>query len=137
MPCERCLELEERIAWLEGELGVQVKQTQVRVICTAFSITATEAWFALILWKAKGRTVDRYWLLDNRPSAERHPEIGHLNMLRVYMSKLRRSIGPYFKTDWGNGYCITPEGISLINRTLAEGPQGEAHDPGRGRDDQA
>ena len=133
MTCPHCEELKERIAWLEAELGVQTNQTQIRVMCSTFAMTQTEAWYALVLWKAKGRTVDRFWLLDNRPTLERNEDGDHLNVLRVYMSKLRTLLGPYVKSDWGKGYFLTPEGIELIDKTLSEGLQGENHANRSGR----
>lgn len=128
MACPRCALLEERIAWLEGELGVQLDQTQTRLICSAFAMTQTEAWFALVLWKAKGRTVDRYWLLDNRPKARERNQDGdrdNMNMLRVYICKLRKLLGPHVEPEWGKGYYLTKTGLELIDEAIRAGTQGE------------
>jgi len=122
MECERCEELKERIAWLETELGLRVKNDNTATIMQTFHLTPIEAWFVLVLWEAKGRPVDRYWLLDNRPTTrDRISEYPSLNMLRVYINKVRAQIGKgSIKGVWGVGYAMTPEGMELITKTLKE-----------------
>lgn len=133
MTCPHCEELRERIAWLESELGVQNSQTQIRLICSAFALTKTEAWFVMTLWKAKGRTVDRFWLLDNRPLLDRTTDRENINVLRVYMSKLRKLFGPHINPQWGKGYYMTAEGIALVDAVIGAGTQGETNANRSGR----
>ena len=122
MDCQRCEELKGRIAWLEEELGLRIKNSHTAIIMQTFRLTPIEAWFVIVLWEARGRPVDRHWLLDNRPTVrERLSEYPSLNMLRVYMNKVRSQIGKAsIKAVWGIGYAMTPTGLELISQAIEQ-----------------
>jgi len=127
MTCDRCEDLMERIRWLEEELGLQQSGVYGRIVANRFTLTPTEAWIVMILWKAKGRTVDRHWLLDHRPTVLRGDTDGEfeLNTIRVYVSKIRKLMnGDYIKTEWGKGYYMSPEGVKFIDDVVADGLKG-------------
>ena len=50
MPCDRCAELEERVRWLEGELGLQHNARDASVVGETFGMSPMETWFALTLY---------------------------------------------------------------------------------------
>lgn len=76
MTCERCLELQERVAWLESELGLQQETEDYRRLRNflrgttegrkAHCRAATSVVAAL--YRAKGRPVGRLQLLEMCPS---------------------------------------------------------------------
>lgn len=124
MGCARCAELEDRIAILEDQLGIERERVEKRVLLAAFGLTQTEAWFLLALWRARGRFVSPYWLLDNRPirSLDEDKQSNLLNVVRVYMSKLRRKVGAEcFKSMRDEGYMLTPEGLAKIQKVISFG----------------
>jgi DNA-binding response OmpR family regulator len=122
MECERCAELSERIAWLEEELGLRVRDALTERVMRAFRLTPAEAWFVIVLWSAKGRPVERHWLLDNKPTVrERVSEYPSLNMLRVYINKVRSQLGKdAIRSVWGIGYAMTPIGMERINKVAEQ-----------------
>ena len=130
MTCARCEELELRVTWLEEELGLQTREEQLDAIRIALKCAPMEAWFLLTLWKAKGRPVDRYWLLSARPALRNvtNTEDPSLNMLRVYITKARKAIGPgCIRSVWGKGYSMTPEGMDKMNALMAQLEAPHAH----------
>ena len=133
MGCERCLELAERVAWLEAELGLQKDRDEAKILMDAFSLTETEVWFLRVLYRARGRIVDRYWLLDNRPiqSLDEEKESSPLNVVRVYVSKLRNKLGHgCIMTARDQGYALTADGLARLDRVLVDGRV--RHDTERG-----
>lgn len=122
MPCDRCQELEERVRWLEDELGYRHDAREASVVGETFGLTPMETWFALTLYKARGRPVERGWLLDSRPYSKAYrSECPTINMLRVYIVKVRKGLGKdAIGTDWGSGYYMTEEGIARIDAALKE-----------------
>ena len=127
MPCDRCEELEERVKWLEGELGLQHSARESSVVGETFGLTPMETWFVLAIYKARGRPVDRNWLLDSRPYSKAfRSEYPSINMLRVYITKVRKGVGKdAIGTQWGVGYYMTPEGIAKIDAALKEKAHGD------------
>ena len=122
--CARCRELEDRIAILEDELGMERERVQKRILLAAFGLTQTEVWFLLALWRARGRFVSPYWLLDNRPvrSLDEDKQSNPLNVVRVYVFKLRRKVGAEcFETMRDEGYRLTPEGMAKLHKVISFG----------------
>jgi DNA-binding response OmpR family regulator len=122
MTCPHCEELRERIAWLEQELGLRMSNSVTDKVMRAFRLTPAEAWFVIVLWEAKGRPVERHWLLDNKPVVRaKQTEYPSLNMLRVYINKVRGQLGKdAIRAVWGIGYAMTPTGIELVNKALEQ-----------------
>ena len=85
-----------------------------------------ETWFALTLYKAGGRPVAAGWLLDSRPySRAFRSDCPSINMLRVYITKVRKQLGKEaIGTQWGVGYYMTEEGIAKIDAALKENRNG-------------
>jgi len=122
--CARCRELEERVADLEDQLGIERERVEKRVLLAAFGLTQTEVWYLLALWRARGRVVDPYWLLDNRPirSLDEDKQSNPLNVVRVYMFKLRRKVGTEcFASMRDEGYRLTPAGLAKIRKVISFG----------------
>lgn len=122
--CARCWALEERVADLEDQLGIERERVEKRVLLAAFGLTQTEVWYLLALWRAKGRVVDPYWLLDNRPirSLDEDKQSNPLNVVRVYMFKLRRKVGAEcFESMRDEGYMLTPAGLAKIRKVISFG----------------
>ena len=112
------------MATLEDQLGIEREPVEKRVLLAAFGLTQTEVWFLLALWRAKGRLVNQYWLLDNRPvrSLNEDKQSNPLNVVQVYMFKLRRKVGAEcFETMRDEGYRLTPEGLAKIRKVILFG----------------
>jgi len=136
--CDRCSELEEKIAWLEGELGLQMRQTDLakvqRYLHVAAGISAlgggkatSVAEVVLALYQARGRVVSKLQLMEAAPpdSAlydERNPKI-----VDVWIWRARNGLGSgAIGTSWGRGYYLTPEGLAKVSRILSDLPTQEA-----------
>ena len=128
MDCARCRELEDRVATLEDQLGIERERVEKRILLAAFGLTQTEVWYLLALWRAKGRVVDPYWLLDNRPirSLDEDKQSNPLNVVRVYMFKLRRKLGSEcFESLRDEGYRLTPAGLAKVQKVISLGGENE------------
>lgn len=126
--CPHCAAKDERIAWLESELGLQRDETARDKLRSALA-TATEnarhgmngtARFVLALYGARGRAMSSQQLLDAIPPRwggddERLPTI-----VRVWASSARKTLGKdAISTAWGSGYRLTPEGMARVGAILA------------------
>lgn len=120
--CERCPELEERVAYLESELGIQ-RETDGRQRLHA-AMPATNGGvrgvdLVLALYAARGRTLSRWQLLDAIPSPggveDREPKL-----IDVWVHGARFSLGrDVITTVWGRGYCLSAKGIALVAAIIA------------------
>lgn len=123
MPCKRCEELQERIAWLEDELGMREQAAQTRSLTSAFNLTLAEAWYVTVLWSAKGRTLTKHWLEDNQPATgkthQRRCESD--SRVRVHMMRIKKKVGEgVIASDWGSGYYLTKHGMEVIGKILSQ-----------------
>ena len=118
-PCPRCAELEERIAFLESELGLTKDATLLAEIRTRFGLTAGEATLLQVLYQSPAGRVARNWtLLEQLPPKEGGPDRG-LKIVDVYICKLRKSIGKdAIETVWGEGYRLTPDARLKLSALL-------------------
>jgi DNA-binding response OmpR family regulator len=120
--CVRCVELEDRIAILEEMLGVNREEIETAVLSKAFGLSQKEAWFLLALWRAAGRVLSLWWLLDNRPKrlSEEDGTETPQNLVRVYIHKLRRKVGhDCVETIKNHGYRLTPAGMARIQKAIS------------------
>jgi DNA-binding response OmpR family regulator len=126
MTCPRCAELEERIAYLESELGLQRDADQVGRIHDLMRRAgmpgstggrAQAAEMVMALYRAGGRPVTTWQLLDAVPSpsrADRGP-----NIVKVWVVVARKALGrDAIRTVWGKGYAITEAGIGRVKAIL-------------------
>jgi DNA-binding response OmpR family regulator len=136
--CGRCMELEERVAYLEGELGLRLQADQVArlrevLLGATMGVTrgrAQPAEAVLALYRAKGRPVTKWQLMDAVPPAsgvanddERDPKI-----VNVWVCVARKGLGAdAISTVWGRGYQMTVAGMARVTEILAAGsPPGSA-----------
>lgn len=128
--CARCEELEERVAWLESELGIQTEAGEVEALKEAFGITRGLAVLLRALCRAKGRPVTRLQILDILPTragsdgADRDPK-----NVDVRASQLRAALGKSAVLNaWGQGYRLSDEARArveaVISETIPHQPQG-------------
>lgn len=117
--CERCEELEERIAWLEGELHLRHETSDLGAIQAAYRLSPGEAAILLSLYKARGRTMRSHVLLESLPARD-HARDRDPKSVDVRICRIRRRIGrDAISTIWGHGYSISETGASAVRATLA------------------
>lgn len=128
MMCTRCEELEERVAWLESELGIQVDITAIERLRRYFLAQARQqgrsragaARFVMALYGLKGRAATRLQLLDATARDEadegRAPKI-----IDVWVCIARRVLGhEAIETVWGSGYRLTAEGQARVAEIIGD-----------------
>lgn len=118
--CERCPELEERIAWLEGELGLQ-RRTEVFNALRAPAAPGTRSSFTrnqsaellAALYAADGRTLNRYQLLEAIPSPSGKDR--DAKIVDVWVCWARKHLGKdAIDNVWGRGYRLSPLGMARV-----------------------
>jgi hypothetical protein len=123
MSCAHCADLEERVAWLESELGIQTEASLVERIRAAIPRgtpgRVSTARLVAALYRAHGRVVSRAQLLEALPPKaggedERAPEI-----INVWAAWARKALGRgAVACAWGVGYRLTPEGMERVRLIL-------------------
>lgn len=120
--CARCEELEERVAWLESELGIQKDAGEVEALKGAFGLTHGLAVLLRALYRAKGRPVTRLQILDVLPTkggadgSDRDPKI-----VDVRASQLRAALGKGAVLNaWGQGYRLSDEARARVEAVIPE-----------------
>lgn len=117
--CSLCADLEERVAWLEGELGIRAETEALDALNMAFGLPLGVARIVLRLYRAKGRLVSRAVLEDvtvhKFAADEPSPKF-----VDVYIGRARHALGAAsIRTAIGLGYAMAPEAIARIDGILA------------------
>lgn len=114
---ERIANLEDEVAYLRSELGLAQDATKIKALKVSLGLTETEALLLHALYATRQHYLSRAQVFDaTRPSSRRDCT---LKIVDVYVSKLRRKIGSdIIKTLWGYGYCLTPQGVALVQASL-------------------
>lgn len=114
---ERITDLEERVAYLEGELGLSINATRLGRLM-AFGMQCSQAHIALALYQANGRVLSADQLDDALPTGEREPR----NFVKVAINRVRGAIGAdCIETVNGLGYRATDVGRERLAAILAIG----------------
>lgn len=111
---DRIAELEERVAFLEGELRLGEKTERAANLCRALRCTKGEAHLLLALYDS-GRTLHSNTLSDAIP--RRWDDGPENNVVQVMVSRLRRNpnLGhDVIETVWGLGYRLTDSGRQRV-----------------------
>lgn len=120
--CARCAELEEEVAYLRSELGVQQDASLVDILKVRFGLV--RGWAALLaaLYRAKGRCVMRAQLEEAIPNPNDRDRDDRI--VSVYIALLRGALGKdAIATVWGSGYRLTESGLERVEAVLSTLPQ--------------
>lgn len=111
--------LEERVAYLEGELGLSIELTRIADVIK-LGMWPCVARAALALHDAGGRVLSAQQILDAVPPLDRSVERGTTDMVRLLVSRVRKALGAdSVATVWGlGGYRITPAGSARLSAAL-------------------
>lgn len=122
MTCRQCIhreDLEHRIEWLEGELGLRVDADQVDRLRDAFKVTPAVAKVILMLWRAKGLPVVSAQLAEALPISDHVLDRDDDRLLPVYAHRIRKALGADgLQTAHGQGYRLTTVGLQRIGAVL-------------------
>lgn len=121
--CDRCEELEEEVAYLRSELGLNQDATdyqRLRVFMRGKSVNARQAArLILALYQAKGRAMSRLQLLDALPSPS-DKEDRNPNLIGVMVCHARAGLGrEAVENVWGHGYRLSDEGVAKVRSILS------------------
>lgn len=117
--CQRCRELEDRIADLEVELGMRQDVREVDRLAKALRLKATAVHLLLCLRDAKGRVVPAWALEQALPKKDRAKEREYDNA-KVHVCHIRKALGAdAIETSWGRGYRLTPQGEERVKQIVA------------------
>lgn len=134
-PCAQCAdraELEERIAWLESELGLQQETSHIATLTHAISssmegrrVTSGRpqaARFLLALYRAKGRVMSPLQIMEAVPPRdlarddERIPKV-----VTVWAYFARCAVGKdAIQNSVGRGYRLTEAGMAKVAAILGQ-----------------
>lgn len=116
--------LRERVAWLEGELGL-VRDAERRMhLRRALRVTPQEAQILLALESAYPRPVQKWALEEMLPTHWRSGE--QSNFITVHIAHLRTKIGKTMIATETRAYRLTPAGVEKVRAALASQPFGKA-----------
>ena len=112
---DRIADLQERIAYLERELGLSLEQTRIARLI-GYGMTRSQAHVVLALHQAAGRTLSADQLDDTLPRGERDAR----NFIKVITNRARAIVGAdAIETVRGVGYRISGNGAARVERMLA------------------
>lgn len=132
--CERCADLEERVAWLESELRIQADATDYSRLRTAMRRNCSSGanpWarknailLVITLFRAAGRVRSRPQLMEAIPPLDRAREDNRINKcIDVWVCAARKMIGPgVIETVPGRGYRLTDGGVAKVAAILGDAP---------------
>lgn len=107
--CGRCEELEEEVAYLKSELGLQVAAGEVAALKSAFKITDHKARVLLILYRARSRVASTAQLDDALPARYEGTERSS-NFVSATISQLRKIVGAdAIETIYASGYRLSED----------------------------
>lgn len=127
MTCQHCAEKDERIAWLESELGTRTDFERIDAIRRALKRSGRNrggntARLIEALYAAKGRMLTRWQLMVAMPPEDHGEDERNPNMVSVYVAWARKGIGhDGIESVWGSGYRITEAGMARVAEILGEG----------------
>jgi DNA-binding response OmpR family regulator len=127
--CDRCEELEERVAWLESELGMQRDAQQFQKLHDAMAAAfgskrnrkemrcGQPVELLLALYRAKGSVVSVYQLLERIPSPNDKDRDAKIVSVWVYFARalLGKDI---IDNVWGRGYRLSDTGMQRVKEIL-------------------
>jgi DNA-binding response OmpR family regulator len=118
--CARCEELEEEVAYLRSEMGLQLSAEKFQRLRGRLRLAPGAINFLLVLYQAKGRMVSKLQALDALPSPVRDRDDRNTQLIGVYASHVRRALGhDAISNGWGRGYAMTPAGLARVDQELA------------------
>lgn len=121
--CQRCEDKDERIAWLESELGLQKHGTEVNALRRHLNVRPQTAQLVLGMYRAKGRIMTNIQLWETIPQV-RNPKADDdrdFKMLDVQVCNARKAIGAdAIQTVWGIGRALSPFGMERVASILGE-----------------
>lgn len=117
--CSRCDVLEEEVAFLKSELGLQAAADRVHTLRRELRMRPGVAALVLRLYDAKGRLVTKAQCVEAIPAvwADREERSDTIN--NVYVSHARQALGKTaIETCWGEGFRMTETGRAKVAEIL-------------------
>lgn len=129
MTCPHCADKDDRIAWLEGELGLRVTAGARHALCRAFIIRPSEATILARLYAAKGNCVSTWILMDETARSPGRDDRG-LNNISVLILRLRRALGrEAIETVYAAGYRLSAAGMAKVSSAIEAESISRPRDP--------
>jgi DNA-binding response OmpR family regulator len=123
MTCPHCAAMQEELAWLRSELGLQRSTDQLVAIGETFGLTLAEAQLVHALFRANGRVVHRAVLLEAMPSPYGLQE-RDLKQVNAIVCRIRKAMGDNaIENIRGLGYrlaALTAERIAALTTITQE-----------------
>lgn len=104
----RVAELEERVAYLEGEVGLSLELSRLSRMCDT-GLPWGQAKIVLALYLAHGRTLSVFQLAD---ATGQTPGTIKVTVCRA------RAVCPHLRTDRAAGYSLSPAGLHWVENAL-------------------
>lgn len=126
--CPRCEQLEEEVAYLKAELGLVVGSDDIQALRGAMRDAGSPdrigrtspASVVMALYRAKGRTLSKYQLMEAIPPRDRAEDDRNEKIVDVWICRARKGIGrDALENIWGKGYRLTPVGMARVAAILS------------------
>jgi DNA-binding response OmpR family regulator len=122
--CSRCEELEEEVAYLKSELGLQADADLIESLRRAMPLGGLAskahgaAHLVAALYRAHGRTLTRDQLMERLPSRNGRDDRDD-KLCAVYVCAARKTLGhDGIQNVWGRGYRLTDAGMAKVAALL-------------------
>ena len=117
--CPRCEELRIRIKELEEQLATSYGDRSAAIIKSHHGLSDNEAAALMMLFKANGRPVQNWFIIENLPARRSTEYKNEANVLRVIIHSIRNKVGQTaIETAWGHGYKMSPSGLEMLQALL-------------------
>jgi hypothetical protein len=114
---DKCGELEEQVAYLKGQLGLQVGATEASKLRAGFDLTTKEVAVVLHLYETRARATTKEGVLNALYGASL--DVPEIKIVDVFVCKARKKLPDgSIETIWGHGYRLTSIGVAAIEAVL-------------------
>jgi DNA-binding response OmpR family regulator len=118
--CPHCDDLQERIAYLESELGLHLETQNMAALMTAFGLRPGHCHLLLALYAARGKVVRPLQLEDAIPAKDENRD-RVAKIVDVYVCFIRKMMGKdTILNIWAQGYALSPQGQTRVAAAIAQ-----------------
>jgi DNA-binding response OmpR family regulator len=124
--CERCLELQERVSWLESELGLQRSSAEWALLKRVFPASkdghganGVALKTIMALYHARGRPLSCLQIMEAVPPRGGGDDERYAESVRCWIVRARQIAGSdAIETVWGRGYRLSDVAMKKIKSVL-------------------
>lgn len=119
--CDERDDLRDEIANLRQDLGLATVLDECSRLKTRYGLEPSAAKILLTLYRSSTHVLRFEQVDDVTPATRQFRDRDPSSILKIWVWQIRKRIGrDSIETIWGEGYRLTPLGVSVVARALSE-----------------